>query len=88
MFAAFAANATNSAAKSAGKQQKKSKSAEKAQAKPRKEQPDYLKVSSKDLTCEQMLELLGFGDHDSHNRLRSHRAECGRSCLRRRVSRR
>ena len=68
MFAAFAANATN-ATKSAAKQQKKSKSAEKerkqAQAKPRKE---LVKVSSKDLTCEQMRELLGFGEHDSHDR--------------------
>ena len=70
-FATFAANATKSAAKSAGKQQKKSKSAEKerkqAQAKPRKEL-DYLKVSSSKLTREQMRELLGFVDHDSHER--------------------
>ena len=50
MFAAFAANAT----KSAAKQQKKSKSAEKKSKSAEKErkQPDYLKVSSRDLTCE------------------------------------
>ena len=78
MFSAFAANATNSAAnatKSAAKQQKKSKSAEKdrkdrkdrkqAQPKPRKE---LVKVSSSKLTCEQIRELLGFVDQDSHDR--------------------
>jgi hypothetical protein len=65
MFA-FHANAPNQPKSSASK--KKSKELKSKEAKKERKEPDHVKVNSSKLTCEQIREMINFGDEDSDER--------------------